>query len=168
MANEFNLPSVAGIVEGAASGLFNGVGNIIKNIKDGKIDLQVATQQVQIEIDRHKEVVMNGIQAETKSFLDDVADARQLQGKALIQNDNFSKRFIYYLAGVIILLVFSFDICLFFVNFPDKNRDIINSISGTLNASALIMVLSFFFGSSHSSQNKDVVIADALSSVNTK
>ena len=44
---------------------------------------------------------------------------------------------------------------LFFVNYPVANRDMINQVSGILNASALIMILAFFYGSSKSSGDKN-------------
>jgi len=47
---------------------------------------------------------------------------------------------------------------LFNINYPDKNKDVLNMIAGVLNSSCLVMVLSFFFGSSKGSQDKDNTI----------
>ena len=92
---------------------------------------------------------------ETKVYLADIQDARGMQKEALHQEDTFSKRFIYYLSILVIVLVFIFDYMLFFVNYPVANRDMINQVSGILNASALIMILAFFYGSSKSSGDKN-------------
>ena len=92
---------------------------------------------------------------ETKVYLADIQDARGMQKEALHQEDTFSKRFIYYLSILVIVLVFIFDYMLFFIDYPPANRDMINQVSGILNASALIMILAFFYGSSKSSGDKN-------------
>lgn len=92
--------------------------------------------------------------AGTTAYLGDKQNARQMQTEALEQEDTFSKRFIYYLAFLVIVMVFTFDMMMFFVQYPPENRDMINQVSGILNATALVMVLSFFFGSSAGSKQK--------------
>jgi uncharacterized membrane protein (DUF106 family) len=89
-----------------------------------------------------------------RSYLADVANARSMQMAALAQDDKFSKRFVYYLAIGICLLAFVFDFLLFFVKYPDTNRDMLNMVAGVINSGALISIISFFFGSSQSSVDK--------------
>lgn len=84
----------------------------------------------------------------------DLADARDLQKVALQQDDLFSKRFIYYLT----IAVFSFSalivIMLFFVEMPEKNRDVINFILGVVVGTGLTGIFQYFFGSSAGSKDK--------------
>ncbi len=51
----------------------------------------------------------------------------------------------YLLAIVVVLCTFAFDGMFFFIDFPQQNRDMINTLAGTLNTGALFMVLSYFF-----------------------
>ena len=84
----------------------------------------------------------------------DLEDARDLQKVALQQDDLFSKRFIYYLT----IAVFSFSalivIMLFFVEMPEKNRDVINFILGVVVGTGLTGIFQYFFGSSAGSKDK--------------
>ena len=84
----------------------------------------------------------------------DLEDARDLQKVALQQEDLFSKRFIYYLT----IAVFSFSalivIMLFFVEMPEKNRDVINFILGVVVGTGLTGIFQYFFGSSSGSKDK--------------
>ncbi len=87
---------------------------------------------------------------------------------------NFHENFIQKFAIIITLLTYAFDICFLFVDFPEKNRDIINMIAGVLNTVCLVTIINFFFGSSKGSKDKqdllnEVVVvpsaADALKSL---
>ena len=91
---------------------------------------------------------------ELKAYLADVANARLMQISALAQDDLFSKRFIYFLATGIVFLTFTFDMLMFFVEYPAPNRDMITMVSGVLNSGALLAIVYFFFGSSKGSQDK--------------
>jgi hypothetical protein len=89
-----------------------------------------------------------------KIDLADLADARDLQKIALQQTDLFSKRFIYYLTigvfGFSVTIVF----LLFFVEIPEKNRDVINFILGVVVGTGLTGIFQYFFGSSQGSRDK--------------
>jgi len=98
-------------------------------------------------------------QAQMDAQLKDVENARALQIVALQQDDKFSKRYVYYLATVVILIVAAFDFCLFGVRYPVENRDMINMVAGILNSGALIMILSFFFGSSAGTRKANETIS---------
>lgn len=84
----------------------------------------------------------------------DLADARDLQKVALSQSDLFSKRFIYYLSIAIFLFSSAIVVMLFFVEIPDKNRDVINFILGVVIGTGLTGVFNFFYGSSKGSKDK--------------
>ena len=166
--NSIKLPSIAGVIEGASSGLLGGIGDIFEKLRKGKVDIETANQQVQVELDKHKEAVLNGILSENTSYLNDLDSSRKLQGKALDQTDLFSKRFIYYLTIAIVLLVFGFDFSFFMVKYPPKNSDMINMLLGTLNSTCLVMVLGFFYGSTHNSKIKDDTMSDMAANINNK
>jgi ABC-type phosphate transport system permease subunit len=93
-------------------------------------------------------------------YLKDVADARAMQMAALTQTDTFSKRFIYFFALGIVVMAFSFDFILCFQQIPTKNETIINVVVGTINGTALVSVVSFFFGSSRGSEDKNKTISE--------
>lgn len=80
--------------------------------------------------------------------------AREMQIAALHQDDLFSKRFIYYMATGIIAVTFIYDILFFFVEYPERNHDIIMMIAGTLNSTGFAAIIYFFFGSSKGSADK--------------
>lgn len=145
-----------------------GAGELVKNIGEVVDDLNFSKEEKEslktklIEIQNAHEEKMAAIaQSETDSYLKDMDSARQMQIEALKQEDKFSKRFVYYLAVVILAMTFSFDMCFFFIQYPERNHDIINMIAGTLNSVGFAAVIYFFFGSSKSSQNKQDTI-DAL------
>lgn len=143
---------VAGLFSGGVKEALSPVKDIVLGLTvdpDKKIEATEALDKAQKDFDA--KIIEIAAQVETK-YLDDVDSARKLQVAALGQDDRFAKRFIYYLATFVVLLVFVFDIMMFFVHYPADNRDMINQVSGILNATALVMVLGFFFGSSMGSK----------------
>lgn len=98
----------------------------------------------------------NRIEAELeKAYLADKQNARNMQVAALLQNDLFSKRFVYYLA-----IFWSFCGALYigfitFGNIPEDNVRFADTILGFLLGTIISQILQFFYGSSRSSQNKD-------------
>lgn len=85
---------------------------------------------------------------------EDRHSARELQIAALNQEDRFSKRFLYYMATGIIAVTFIYDMLFFFVEYPERNHDIIMMIAGTLNSTGFAAIIYFFFGSSKGSADK--------------
>lgn len=144
------------------------IGSVIKDIADGvaqfvdtpekKADLAKfmadKQQAAEAEENRHAEAVAELSYKETSAYLADTQSARNMQVEALKQDDKFAKRFIYYLAGGVIVLVFAFDFCMFKIKYPVENRDMINMIAGILNSTALVMILGFFFGNSKNSDDQ--------------
>lgn len=148
-------------------GLFaNGAANLIE--KAGKaLDDNITNKEELIKAKTEQEKVFNDFTVQMAEIafkesqlahtekikeLEDIANARAMQIEALKQEDGFSKRFVYYLAIGIIALTFSFDLCFFFIQYPERNHDIINMIAGTLNSTGFAAVIYFFFGSSQGSK----------------
>jgi hypothetical protein len=73
-------------------------------------------------------------------------------------------RFINILSLLFILMTFIFDFCFFYLNFPDKNRDILVGIANIINSGGIITILNYFYGSSKSSDGKDKVITSLVNS----
>jgi len=87
---------------------------------------------------------------------EDRANARNLQIEALKQSDNFSKRFVYYMAAFwsIVGAVY-----LFLVTFTDvTNEAHANTIIGFLLGTIVATIINFFFGSSKGSKDKNELL----------
>ena len=80
------------------------------------------------------------------AYNNDRANARALQREALQQNDRFSKRFVYYLAGFwsIASIVYIFTITFFNV----LNERIADTIVGFLMGTIVSTIINYFYGSS--------------------
>ena len=87
--------------------------------------------------------------------LQDVADARDMQKKALAQDDVFSKRFTYYYAIVWTTFAFLYISGITFFTLPPDGQRYANTILGFLLGTAMGAILQFFYGSSHGSKAKD-------------
>jgi hypothetical protein len=99
-------------------------------------------------------------QASEKMFIEDTQNARAMQIEALRQGDTFSKRFVYYLAIGLAGAAIVYDFCLFFVTYPEANRDMINFVCGIINTGAFMSVVNFFLGSSKGSSEKNDIITN--------
>lgn len=142
------------IFTGGASNIVDSVGKIVDNLNVSGEEKAKIQQEMTNEINRHMEAIGAQANTETEAYLKDRDSARQMQIEALKQDDLFAKRFVYYLSIVIIFLVAAFDTCLFFVNIPERNHDLVNMVAGTLNTTGFAAIVYFFFGSSKSSHDK--------------
>jgi len=145
---------LANIFSNGSSNLIESIGKVADNLFTSKEEAAKFKLEAEKEINRHVEVMSEHANKVTELYLKDVADARAMQVEALKQNDNFSKRFVYYFAMLMVLLTIGYDFCFFFVKFPLENKDLLNMIAGVLNTSCLVMIVSFFFGSSMGSADK--------------
>jgi hypothetical protein len=87
---------------------------------------------------------------------EDRASARNLQIEALNQSDNFSKRFVYYMAAFwsVVGAVY-----LFLVTFTNvTNEAHANTIIGFLLGTIVATIINFFFGSSKGSKDKNELL----------
>ena len=95
---------------------------------------------------------------ELKAILDDKKSARDMQIAALGQEDKFSKRFVYYLAVIIISAAILFGASLMFIEeIPEGNKRLVEMFADIFLFSGGLVVIQFFFGSSKGSQDKDTV-----------
>ena len=100
-----------------------------------------------------------------KAYLADTQSARQMQTAALSQSDLFSKRFIYYFAmfwAVVAAIYIGF---ITFAPIPEANIRFADTILGFLLGTLVSQIISFFYGSSSSSQNKDELIKSVVEGV---
>lgn len=100
-----------------------------------------------------------------KANLADTENARALQVAALAQDDQFSKRFIYYAATGILSFVGLFIALATFVPIPQANVRFVDTALGFLLGTAASTVIQFFFGSSQQSKQKDSTVAGLLHSL---
>lgn len=138
----------------AAGGIIDSLGKVADTFITTKSEKHAFQLEVTKEVNRHMEALQHNMNDVAVEVLKDVQNARTMQVEALRQGDLFAKRFLYYFAAGIVLVTMSFDFCFFWVDFPASNRDILNTTAGVLNTSCLVMVISFFFGSSKSSEDK--------------
>lgn len=145
--------------KGIVQGVFGGKGlDGLFTSKEEKMNAQAKLNEISAELElavKGHLLKMSELQyQETKAYLEDRANARSMQIAALAQGDNFSKRYVYYLATGLIVITFIFDLMFFFVSYPERNHDIINMIAGVINTVGFASVVSFFFGSSKGSEDK--------------
>ena len=82
-----------------------------------------------------------------KLIYQDKENARKMQMEALNQNDTFSKRFIYYLSGAVIINTIIAGILSFTVNFPQENGDLVTMYYTFTFMTGGAQMMRFFFGS---------------------
>jgi hypothetical protein len=131
------------------------------DLNKASLDKDDLNKLQQFELEHEEELLKlkvedNKISAELeKEYLKDVQNARSMQMAALNQDDLFSKRFIYYLAifwsigGALYIAAITFFVI------PEANTRFADTILGFLLGTIIAQILSFFYGSSSSSQRKD-------------
>lgn len=151
------------IFAGGAKDIINSVTNTIDEFTLSKEEKEKFKAELFAATNAHVEKMAALAQEETNAYLKDVEGARALQAAALSQSDLFSKRFVYYLAIGLLVITFVFDLLFFFIQYPERNHDIINMIAGVINTVGFASVVSFFFGSSKGSEDKQKHINEILS-----
>lgn len=68
--------------------------------------------------------------------------------------------YMYILGAVVVLAIIAFAALLIFVKIPQENKDTITTIAGCLITLA-VTVVTFFFGSSKSSSDKNELLANS-------
>jgi hypothetical protein len=154
------VPSLAGdILEIATSG--NPVAKSLEIVKE-KLDARsgvtddpqekVAINNLLLEMEKNKQ---DWVAEMYRTEVDDRKSARQLQMKALDQDDKFARRYIYYLATFIIVSATIFGVMFFFVDVPERNMRLVEMFADIYLFAGAIMVIQFYFGSSMGSKTKD-------------
>lgn len=148
---------IAEIFKGGLSGILSGVSEVIDTVtttKEEKAKLQAEAARI---INEHLQRMESlSLEAE-KQLLQDVASARQMNIEAIKSDDKFVRRFIYYLAGLVILCGIGLFAVMLTGTIPNENKDIAYVILGSLSG-AITTVLAFFFGSSRGSEHKNETI----------
>lgn len=125
-----------------------GVLGIVKNIIDRDPDITA----------EQKAAIMHQVQEFEKELLAmemaDRQNARAMQVAALQQEDVFSKRYLYYLSSFVVMAATGFGVMLFFVEFPEENRRLVEMFADIYLFAGALMVLQFYFGSSKGSHDK--------------
>ncbi len=122
----------------------------------------------QYEMEHEEELVRllvedNAVSAEIdKAILADVQSARDMQEKAIASGNPFAFMFVNVYASYWTLFGSVFITFIVFGDIPEENLRFADLVLGFLFGSALSPILSFYFGSSKSSQHKDETIKAAI------
>lgn len=139
-------------------GIFNkvvdGVTEIVTGVQEGRIaESELQTKLEELKINSNTEL--------EKAYLADIADARNMNATALQSDDKFIRRFIYYLAAVTIILVFTLLILLYFIPIPKGNERIVDMALGSFIGAALSIFI-FFYGSTKGSKDKTEIMSNMI------
>lgn len=159
------LDKLTGLFSSGAAKLVESVGSTLDNLITNKEELAAAKLELTKEVNRHLEFIQSDATKQLELQLKDIDSARSMQVEALKQGDTFSKRFVYCLAGGYILFCFAFAGAFFFIDYPERNRDMINTITGVLISSGLVSIVGFFFGSSKGSSDKQARMDDMVDQI---
>lgn len=92
----------------------------------------------------------------------DISNARAMQVAALGQEDNFSKRFVYWFAAFWSLFACAYIGFITFGEIPANNVRFADTILGFVLGTLIATIIQFFYGSSRSSSGKTEVMASLL------
>lgn len=129
----------------AIGSVFNG-GGLVGDVLDKFFPDKAEKMKFELEL---KRALLDEVELQLK----DVQDARNMQNNALAQNDNFSKRFVYFISAGILLNAICAGLMSFFVVAPEANKEIVMmyySFSFIIGGS---QVLQFFFGTRQQNNN---------------
>ena len=152
---KFKDTKVGGFLSGVAPTLFKtGLGLASGFLPDGGLLAKLADKiKTSDELDAEQKV-------EAFAFLSmdqqDRQDARAMQVAIATSKEStkLAKNFVYYLSIGVFIFSATTVLLLFFVEIPDKNRDVINFILGVLVGTGLTGVFNYFLGSSKGSKDK--------------
>lgn len=108
----------------------------------------------------HEEFLIKYALKSDQMYLADRQDARSMQKVALQQDDVFSKRFVYWFAAFLTAATIIYAFAVTFVTIPSENVRIADTILGLLLGTNLTTIIGFFFGTSKSSEEKQVQIRE--------
>lgn len=126
------------------------------------IELEKVKVEMQKIIFSHVQEMESKSNEAFKLEVEDRDSARKLQIAAIASDDRFTKRFLYYLAGFVVASATGFGVGLFFWTVPEENKRLVEMFADVFLFGGAIMVLSFFFGSSKGSHDKDSIIKEAI------
>lgn len=150
--------SIFGKIFGAGAGeILKPVSDILDNLttnKEEKIKAQAELEKVLNDFIIQKETMANTV---IELYLKDTQDARSLQKTAIASEDKFVRRFIYYLALVVLIAALSMMVLILTGEIPNENKEFAYMIMGSLTTS-VATVLAYFFGSTKGSDSKNEAI----------
>lgn len=147
---------------GTTGGFLQGASDIIgKLVKDPNQMAQI-NEQLKSLADKHQETMAQLAEEQYEAQLKDTDSARQMEIAALKQESWFAKNQIHLLA--ISVTAGFFGLLAYMVKFdvPASNKDMLNIMLGSLGT-AWVSIVSFYFGSSKGSDDKNKII-DKLAS----
>jgi hypothetical protein len=171
------LPIVATLLNAGLGILGNAVATKGKDFIEEKIGVDITklmgSEEGKIklaQLEMHHEETLQKYAIERRSQeLEEVklehsntANARDMQKAALAQDDKFSKRFVYYLAGGWSLFSIVYITVITLVTIPPTNVRFVDTILGFLLGSIVATIINYFFGSSKGSRDKDASLANAI------
>lgn len=109
-----------------------------------------------------KKAVMADKHRLDEMFLADKKNAREMQNNALKQDDEFSKRFVYYFAigwSIFAMLYLS---GITFFSLPEESTRFADTILGFLLGTIISGIIQFFYGSSQGSKDKNAQQSDIV------
>lgn len=168
MKKAFKETTVGSILTRIAPNVIDVVGDVFPPVKllnhliDSSLTKPLLPPETQVELEKAlreyelKEYEMY-IQ-EQKMYLDDVANARDMQKAALQQDDLFSKRFTYYLAAASLFVGFLYVFLITFTSIPTENQRFADTILGVVITMVITTIYQYFFGSSKGSSDKNNIL----------
>lgn len=158
--------SIFGKIFGTGAGeILKPVSDILDNVitnKEEKIKAQAELEKVLNDYMIQKEQMAN---AAVEMYLKDTQDARSLQKVAIGSEDKFVRRFIYYLALVVLIAALAMMALILTGEIPSENKEFAYMIMGSLTTS-VATILAYFYGSTRGSDSKNEVIRNLSKSEN--
>ena len=75
-----------------------------------------------------------------------------------LQRENFLYHFAYLWSGATIIYIFTVTL----VNIPEKNQRVVDTVIGFLLGTIIAGLIGYFYGSSHSSKDKDETLKEVV------
>jgi len=138
----------------AASTLLGSVTSLIDEVVTNKEERLKLKLEADKQLNDYTIKMEELAQSAEKMFLEDKQNARDMQKAALMQNDLFSKRFVYYLALAVLGFTALYDTLLLTGLLNEANQEIVYFVAGVINSGGFVTVINFFFGSSKGSADK--------------
>lgn len=141
------------ILGGGIAKAVEGVGNVVDKFittSDEKIAAKLAIEQ---ELNKHKEAMQKQADEVEVAYLKDRDSARSRETE-FVKATGHADYFQYFVGGVIMLNFVAVTVYLLKYELPEKNSHVIVNLVGILEG-AVIAVISFYFGSSRGSREKN-------------
>lgn len=169
------IPLIAALVNAGLGLIGNAVATKGKELVEDKLgvnlDNMLGTEEGRIKLaqlqSQHEEFLINADISKKTQELEAIkieqantSDARDMQKEALKQSDVFSKRYIYYFSTVWSVISMIYIFLITFMPIPPPNVRFADNILGFLLGTVIATMFNFFLGSSKSSLDKNITIAN--------